>query len=740
MFSPGSPKDPPPQSDRKRKRNSNDPDTEPEPAKRSKGDPTEGLSTNSNEGNLEPTIGSDERAPTLLESKEKSPDFLLPILTLRAQLESVLNLLPKSSPITSVWGKLYQQFPASTITSLTGNSFTIGGSRSSNICLPETGVDIVCRLQYKGGKVWIEAQSPGIISINGKPFSGVLALKYGDEITLQFPQSQVYSYIYLEHKESSKDLLTSHRLSYKLKHKGSKHNWIPPSSNATTSTTSTTTTSTQSTGTPDSIPSLASNTFLPTTDDLLSLSAPPVITRPPSSTSLPPSTSMLSDGIQAGASSEEDDGLLSPVLHHLDTKHSIEAQRIFLEKLTSHVLPPKVTAEFSFDKFPYPYLDGALKRILVNSAYLFLRRPEYEGYTRDIPTLSRRILLYGPAGTQLYQEALAKALAHHFQANLFILDDNIALERYNNNANSSNTHSVSTTSDTEEDKYHANLSKNDTTNSETNAPKATATAVDVSNLPNPATSTTTTAATATATTTTTSTTAPTAPAKMNRYSSTTSTGTAPASSSGTSAASSRLTTCKRGDTVRYIWNNSHARPSRLYRSGSASATSTTSAPSTTATSTSGSHTASSASASSLSRVLGGGSSTGGSGENTLERTRGPPPGAKGVVVVTLDDNPSKVGVCFERPFPGGSSLGGLCEEGRGFFVDVADLRVGAGEVEEDISSSIMSSVFSVVQKHEPIILFIKDLENLCTSNYERYTIFKREMDKLQGRVLVLACM
>jgi len=43
-------------------------------------------------------------------------------------------------------------------------------------------------------------------------------------------------------------------------------------------------------------------------------------------------------------------------------------------------------------------------------------------------------------------------------------------------------------------------------------------------------------------------------------------------------------------------------------------------------------------------------------------------------VLTFDDNPKKVGVRFDKPIPGGVSLGNLCEDQHGFFVDASEIK------------------------------------------------------------------
>lgn len=90
--------------------------------------------------------------------------------------------------------------------------------------------------------------------------------------------------------------------------------------------------------------------------------------------------------------------------------------------------------------------------MLINTAFLFLVKPEYPiayrygqtrktwflidikmyfdnysyaKFTADLASVSRRILLEGPTGTELYQETLVRALAKHFKAQLLIVDNTL---------------------------------------------------------------------------------------------------------------------------------------------------------------------------------------------------------------------------------------------------------------------------------------------------------------------------
>ncbi|GAV85097.1 AAA domain-containing protein [Cephalotus follicularis] len=73
----------------------------------------------------------------------------------------------------------------------------------------------------------------------------------------------------------------------------------------------------------------------------------------------------------------------------------------------------------TFDQFPY-YLSEQTRAVLTSAAYVHLKHADVSKYTRNLAPASRAILLSGPA--ELYQQMLAKALAHFFEAKLLLLD------------------------------------------------------------------------------------------------------------------------------------------------------------------------------------------------------------------------------------------------------------------------------------------------------------------------------
>lgn len=75
--------------------------------------------------------------------------------------------------------------------------------------------------------------------------------------------------------------------------------------------------------------------------------------------------------------------------------------------------------KITFEDFPY-YLSERTRVLLTSAAYVHLNHLDVSKHTRNLSPASRAILLSGPA--ELYQQTLAKALAHHFDAKLLLLD------------------------------------------------------------------------------------------------------------------------------------------------------------------------------------------------------------------------------------------------------------------------------------------------------------------------------
>ncbi|CAI9297175.1 unnamed protein product [Lactuca saligna] len=95
-------------------------------------------------------------------------------------------------------------------------------------------------------------------------------------------------------------------------------------------------------------------------------------------------------------------------------------RRAFKDRLRQRVIDPN-TIGVSFDNFPY-YLSETTKSVLIASTYIHLKCNQFVKYASNLPTVCPRILLSGPAGSEIYQETLTKALAKHFGARLLLVD------------------------------------------------------------------------------------------------------------------------------------------------------------------------------------------------------------------------------------------------------------------------------------------------------------------------------
>ncbi|KAK7253070.1 hypothetical protein RIF29_37476 [Crotalaria pallida] len=90
-----------------------------------------------------------------------------------------------------------------------------------------------------------------------------------------------------------------------------------------------------------------------------------------------------------------------------------------LEHEMLHLVVDGRDTNVTFDHFPY-YLSEQTRVLLTSAGYVHLKHAEVSKYTRNLAPASRTILLSGPA--ELYQQVLAKALAHYFEAKLLLLD------------------------------------------------------------------------------------------------------------------------------------------------------------------------------------------------------------------------------------------------------------------------------------------------------------------------------
>ncbi|CAH8352523.1 unnamed protein product [Eruca vesicaria subsp. sativa] len=110
------------------------------------------------------------------------------------------------------------------------------------------------------------------------------------------------------------------------------------------------------------------------------------------------------------------------LLKEFDVSSTISTRRqTFKDSLRGGVLTAE-NIDVSLDNFPY-FLSATTKDVLIASMYVHMKGgSKFAKYASDLPTTSPRILLSGPAGSEIYQEMLAKALAKNFGAKLMIVD------------------------------------------------------------------------------------------------------------------------------------------------------------------------------------------------------------------------------------------------------------------------------------------------------------------------------
>eukprot|EP00249_Psilotum_nudum_P021318 c28064_g2_i2 orf=544-3357(-) len=341
--------------------------------------------------------------------------------------------------------------------------------------------------------------------------------------------------------------------------------------------------------------------------------------------------------------------------------------------------------DISLDKFPY-FLSENTRTALLDSMYIFLKRPEFTKYTTSLATVSPRILLTGPLGSEIYQESLVKALAHHLQVNMLTLDStNVLLEV--KDLQTGNTERVA---EQLPDKHTSEKSTQATIHSSSAGNGKVA--IDSQQLSQPS------------------------PqeglailndgdkSKVLQKSVEAESVSQPNTriqaeniesrplaldivAPVTSVESSKHQ-LKKGDRVKYVGPSGSSLSATSHRGSSGS--------------------------------------------------KGPTVSSKGRVLLVLEDNPNKVGVRFDKPVYGGNNLVDLCEDGYGYFCNVSELRLEHSHV-EDADKLILESLIDIVTSEaskEPLILFIKDIEKSIVGNIEHYRKLE-QLNKTDARLVVI---
>ncbi|KAK2457211.1 AAA-type ATPase family protein [Trifolium repens] len=297
--------------------------------------------------------------------------------------------------------------------------------------------------------------------------------------------------------------------------------------------------------------------------------------------------------------------------------------------------------DVSFENFPY-YLSDTTKNVLIASAYIHLKCNASGKYVSELPSLSPRILLSGPAGSEIYQESLSKALAKHFGAWLLIVDSLSPPGR-------TPSKEADPTKESSRPERPSVFTKRSTPAATIHIQsKKPTSSVDAQIIGGSASS--------------------------SQF----------ILKQEVSMASSKGSTLKTGDRVKYVGDFPSAASSPQ-----------------------------------------------------VFPSRGPSYGSRGKVLLTFENNASKIGVRFEKPIPDGNDLGGLCEDDRGFFCPANHLVLVDGVGGDDSGKAAINEIFEIasnLSKTGALVLLIKDIEKGVAGNSE---VLKSKFGSLPQNVVVI---
>ncbi|PKA58437.1 Katanin p60 ATPase-containing subunit A1 [Apostasia shenzhenica] len=302
------------------------------------------------------------------------------------------------------WGKLLSQCSKSPHLSIYDFIFTVGQSRNCNLRLKDPSIStVLCKLKHveQDGSSVVSLEilgDKGIVQVNGKTLTQntIVILSGGDEIV--FSTSGKHAYIFQQLPHVSCQVLNS-------------------SCNIQEAQTDYVKEASLETRLGDSS-SVDRASMLASFANLSKDSAMLHCLKPNGMTGLSSAEADLSRDIYKMQEVKRE--LL--LLKEMDPRANFPSNgcQFFKDGLRESVLSAS-NIDVSFDHFPY-YLSESTKNVLLSSSYIHMMCKSFIKYSADISSLSPRILLSGPAGSEIYQETLAKALARHFGVRLLIVD------------------------------------------------------------------------------------------------------------------------------------------------------------------------------------------------------------------------------------------------------------------------------------------------------------------------------
>jgi SpoVK/Ycf46/Vps4 family AAA+-type ATPase len=361
--------------------------------------------------------------------------------------------------LTAPWAKLLSQFSQTPHLPIIAPQISIGQSKNCNLCLKDQPVSkILCKLRrLEGGKCDLEVVGKkGMVQLNGRSISAGMKvpLTGGDEVV--FSSCGKHAYIF----------------QHPLNDKVSK---TVPSSVASLLESPVASTKGTDNRTGDASAVAGTEMLASTSNQSKDLPAAPSLSAGENSQRVVRPTAAAADkskgccnnpdkdcgngenandvnsniensSLDGTAASVSPDAVANDTCQHngsgpdahLGAEIALEDQRDLIRDLnTSASVPPSRCQAFkvamkqaitspsdidaTFENFPY-YLSENTKNVLLSCAFIHMEKNEFIKQFSEISSINQRILLSGPAGSEIYQETLVKALAKHFGARLLVVD------------------------------------------------------------------------------------------------------------------------------------------------------------------------------------------------------------------------------------------------------------------------------------------------------------------------------
>ncbi|CAN6212686.1 unnamed protein product [Urochloa humidicola] len=286
----------------------------------------------------------------------------------------------KTQPVSATgrseaWGRLISQSSEYPSIPIYPTHFTIGHGGKNDLKLTESSPgSLVCKLKHVKRGAALEIYVPKAVHVNGKALDKTarVTLVGGDEVVFNSLGRHAYIFQQLPEEKSSTSSLCSTSLTQQARDAAL------------------------------ALDQLSSKEAKISTQFNLGNGRPPLV---PHDKEIVSSLSKTMEE-QSYCIPEEN----VPFSRHLLSKDDLKKGTISASDISE-----------SFDNFPY-YLSENTKNVLSSSAYVNLCCKESTKFTKGISSLCRRVLLSGPAGSEIYQELLVKALTKSFDAKLLIVD------------------------------------------------------------------------------------------------------------------------------------------------------------------------------------------------------------------------------------------------------------------------------------------------------------------------------